>query len=81
MATERFAKLFEIEGSQVLFWVEPDGDEEIMHQQVMVTELGLVDIAIRIVTANEKTSTAKWLADLSEKDAHLVLKAVLDLAA
>jgi hypothetical protein len=53
VTTRKFAAIGEAsDGRQVLFYIEPDGDDFIMHQ-VCETELGQVDLKVKLKVGNE----------------------------
>lgn len=42
--TKKFARLFEIEGRQVLVYIEPEGDDATVHQITVAPGMGQADV-------------------------------------
>ena len=70
-----FAKIIEVEGEQVLFYLQPDDDCEKLHQIVRVDGV-CADVAISGLTYE---NADKSFADLDETAALRVLNVVRDL--
>lgn len=64
--SERHARIIDVEGHQVLFWIEPDGDNTVFHKQIATEGLHL-DFA---VTALDPMQVAgkRWLDDVVNED-------------
>lgn len=76
----RFANIIELEGEQVLFYVEPDHDHEeddrfVLHQIVSVCGV-VADVKLGGLT---EENADKALANTDEKMASHVLKTIRDL--
>lgn len=52
---KKFAEIVEVDGRQVLFYVEPSGDEYILHQ-VTLCELGTADMKLEVACDIDTTA-------------------------
>lgn len=62
----KWVKLFEIDGIQVLFYLEPDGDDMILHQVTYADDIS-VDMALRF--GNDMSDTSRKAFDMIDEDA------------
>lgn len=77
---KKWVKLFEVEGQQVLFFLEPDGDDMRLHQCVHNEDGTHIDVAL-VFPNDAKDNSRKAFDMVDEAVARNVLKLVRDLLA
>lgn len=77
---KKWVKLFEVEGAQVLFYIEPDGDDMIVHQCVTMPDGIFADVALHF--RNDVKDKSRLVFDaIDEAVAGRVLKMVHEMLA